>query len=274
MESGYIYALKNKSFCESLIKIGRTTRKPEIRAKEFYSGSSGIPESFDIAFACQVFDCVIAEKKIHQRLKTYRNNNNREFFTISIEVAKKIILNVCEEINKLSGCFVENIIVIDTDHEIVDSENPEYKYIYDSYKIIELEINNFSNLSVSQPFTSYLNEEQKHRIEIIAEIFNNLLPGNTEHWKINFSRDVDPEIEIFIWENIAKAFLKISQIKYLSEEQKEEGFDLLLIRSMMSPSKVFEKFKLKTLSKKVAKEILRGYEINPIPIAVIKDSAP
>jgi hypothetical protein len=72
MKAEYIYALQNKSFGVHHIKIDRTTRKPDLRAREMYHRASGVPEPFDIAFVCQVADCVVAEKKIHERLKAYR----------------------------------------------------------------------------------------------------------------------------------------------------------------------------------------------------------
>ncbi|WP_335048208.1 GIY-YIG nuclease family protein [Nostoc sp.] len=84
MNSGYIYALKNRSFGSNIIKIGMTTRKPDVHAKEIYHGASGVPEPFDIAFACKVADCEVAEKKIHRRFNAYRSNKVREFFIIPI----------------------------------------------------------------------------------------------------------------------------------------------------------------------------------------------
>ena len=46
-----------------------------------------------------------------------------------------------------------------------------------------------------------------------------------DEWIVNFTRDEHPEEEIFIWESIVKAYLKIDQVKYLvlvpsSETQK------------------------------------------------------
>lgn len=114
MKSEYIYALQNKSFGVHHIKIGKTTRKPDLRAKELYSGASGVPEPFDIAFACQVSDCEVAEKRIHERLKTYRTNRSREFFIIPLEVAKTVILSVCRQINRSSNCFIGNLVIIDS----------------------------------------------------------------------------------------------------------------------------------------------------------------
>lgn len=270
MQAGYIYALRNKSFGDYVIKIGMTRREPYTRAKEIYLGASGIPEPFDVAFACQVSDCAEAERKIHERLKTYRSNKKREFFTIPIEVARKIILKVCQEVNKLFGYSVENLIVIDS--RIIDDPDLSLEDVCtnDSSECFWISIN---KLMPSDPGRSSLSNESKERIEVISDIFINAFPDQTlEDWIIDFSRDSNPQPEIVVWENIAKAFLKVDQVKYLSKEQKKEALFLLLMRSMMSASKVLEKFKLKTLCKRVAKEILRGYEANPKPISVAQDN--
>ncbi len=101
MNSGYVYILQNGSFGSHLIKIGMTAREPDVRAKEIYRGASGVPEPFDIVFACQVADCRAAEKKIHGRLRAYRSNKDREFFIIPVKVAERIVLNVCKAINNI-----------------------------------------------------------------------------------------------------------------------------------------------------------------------------
>ncbi|GAX45385.1 hypothetical protein NIES4075_64060 [Tolypothrix sp. NIES-4075] len=271
MQAGYIYALTNKSFGDYVIKIGMTRRKPYTRAKEIYVGASGVPEPFDVAFACQVSDCAEAERKIHERLKTYRSNKKREFFTIPIEVARKIILKVCQEVNKLFGSSVENLIVIDSGIIYAPDLSLEDICTNDSSECFWISINKlmFSAL----PGRSSLSNESKERIEVLSDIFRNTFPDRTlEDWVIDFSRDSNPQSEIVVWENIAKAFLKVDQVKYVSKEQKKEALFLLLMRSMMSASKVLEKVKLKTLCKKVAKEILRGYEANPKPISVVQDN--
>lgn len=268
MEFEYIYALQNKCFGVHHIKIGRTTRKPVLRANELYRGASGVPEPFDVAFAYQVTDCLVAERKIHERLKAYRSNKDREFFIIPIEVARRVIFSVCQQINELSGYFVENPVVIDSrelnesDQFSDDSESENLPGVH------WLSSDDFLNLSLSPPGISSLTDEQKRRIEVISAIFKNVYSENTEDWAKDFSRDINPEIEIFVWENIAKAFLKIDQVKYLSDDQKEEAFALLLMRSMMSASKVLEGFKLSTLSKRAAKEILREYEARPVMIVI------
>ncbi len=268
MEFEYIYALQNKCFGAHHIKIGRTTRKPVLRANELYRGVSGVPEPFDVAFACQVTNCKKAEKKIHESLKAYRSNKNREFFIITIDVAKRVIFSVCRQINELSGYFGENLVVIDSreldesDQFSDDSESENLPGVH------WLSFDDLLNVSLSPPGISSLTDEQKQRVEVISAIFENVYSDNTEDWAKDFSRDINPEVEISVWENIAKAFLKIDQVKYLSDDQKEEAFGLLLMRSMMSVSKVIEGYKVSTLSKRAAKEILRGYEARPVMIRI------
>jgi len=237
-----------------------TTREPDVRAKEIYIGASGVPEPFDIAFACKVVDCEVAEKKIHRRFKAYRSNKAREFFIIPIGIAKKVILSVCQELNKLFGYSTDELIIIE--NQMTDSQEDCAE---DSPEVVMVSIN---SIVPSPTGTSLLSDEQKARVEIIAEIFTNVFPDSSDAWIMDFSRDHNPETEIYIWEHIATAFLKIEQIKFLSEEQKEEAFSLLLMRSMTSASKVLEQFKLKTFSRKAAKEILREYKIAPRPLVV------
>ena len=105
MNPGYLYILQNKSFGNNLIKIGMTTREPDIRAGEL-SRASGIPEKFHISYACQVADCSLAEKEVHHILQSYRSNKKREFFVIAVEIAKRIIVDTCREIN---GCDLNSI---------------------------------------------------------------------------------------------------------------------------------------------------------------------
>lgn len=260
MNPGYIYALQNRSFGSNIIKIGMTTREPEVRAKEIYRGASGVPEPFEIAFACKVADCEVAEKKIHRRFNAYRSNKAREFFIIPVEIAKKVIISVCQEVNKLFGYYTDELIVIENQMTYSLNDCAD-----DPPEVVMLSV---TSLVPSPTGTSLLSDEQKARVEIIAEIFANIFRDTSDAWIMDFSRDHNPETEIYIWEHIATAFLKIEQVKFLSEEQKKEAFGLLLMRSMTSASKVLEQFKLKTFSRKTAKEILREYKFNPRPLVV------
>ena len=83
----YVYIMSNPSF--DYLKIGRTRKEPLIRAKQLYT--SGVPEPFVIEGIIDTSDCVTLETKIHNCIKEYRINNNREFFHIDYTDLKKIL---------------------------------------------------------------------------------------------------------------------------------------------------------------------------------------
>jgi len=264
MQEGYIYALQNKSFGEHHIKIGKTTNISEIRAKQL-SARTGVPESFDVAFTCQVADCNLAERKIHNRLKAYRTNKKREFFLIPIKVASKVIISVCKEVNEIYSLTVQYPQIIES--QSLDKANLELEDRVETIPEDGCWIQS-DRIVFSPADTSILTEEQKQRIKIIADITANHMSRTLDEWIVDFTRDEHPEEEIFIWESIVKAYLKIDQVKYLDKDQKDESLSLLLMRSTCSASQVLKNFKLEKLSRKVAKEILRNYENPPKPLLV------
>jgi T5orf172 domain len=87
---GRIYVMVNSLFQKDLIKIGKTTRTSEERAKEISSGT-GIPTEFNVAYDLYVANCDLAERIIHERLAKFRVSDNREFFKIPLKQAISII---------------------------------------------------------------------------------------------------------------------------------------------------------------------------------------
>lgn len=106
---GFVYILINPSL-SGLVKIGKTTRNSEERAKEL-SDATGVPTPFIVAFDEQFEDCDFAERFIHTLLqqKGYRIAENREFFNIPLKEAIRALI---ETKNVLSNSFtsaIENI---------------------------------------------------------------------------------------------------------------------------------------------------------------------
>src|SRR5687768_922792 len=99
MRSGYLYVLQNRAFGANVLKIGLTTRPPDVRAREIYAGSTGVPLPFQVAVAYSVADCARAEKLAHSRLKVYRLNKRREFFRLPLEVGAAVAHEVCSQVN-------------------------------------------------------------------------------------------------------------------------------------------------------------------------------
>jgi hypothetical protein len=265
MKIGYLYALTNRAFANSLIKIGHTTKEPDMRAKEI-SGATGVPAPFDIAFAFKVYDCKEAETKIHEILKTYRNNNKREFFVVTIDIARKLIVEICQQINESNNYPSEDPIIIDCQNFSNPDLHTEDTDARDSSILIEVSL---ASLKLSQPGRSSLTRDQRERLKIVATILENVCPDNIDNWIINFSRDRTPESEIIIWEHIAKAFVKIDSEGYLNEDQQKEAYKLSLLRSFTSTANVIERHKSKLFCLRITRRILAAYEDSPKPIIVV-----
>jgi hypothetical protein len=92
MASGYLYILRNPSY-PNLLKIGKTQRDPSVRAQELSYGT-GVPESFEVIYQTEVYDCDNAELWTHKHLERYRHNSGKEFFEISAEEAIKTIKEI------------------------------------------------------------------------------------------------------------------------------------------------------------------------------------
>jgi len=93
---GYIYIMTNASM-PKLLKIGCTTRSPELRKREL-SSSSAIPEAFQVVYEIFSPKMKILEEKIHSALSKYRVNNKREFFKCDLNKAIQTIHRLANEI--------------------------------------------------------------------------------------------------------------------------------------------------------------------------------
>ena len=96
-EPGHIYVLVNPSM-EGLVKIGKTTRDPDARAKEV-SQATGVPTPFHVAFSVEVSDCHAAEDYAHTVLETTGcvRFPNREFFEAPLRRVIEVLLQVERE---------------------------------------------------------------------------------------------------------------------------------------------------------------------------------
>jgi len=87
----YVYVMSNPSFPEDMLKIGWTREHPNIRANDLHT--SGVPTPFIVEFVIITQEGSKVEKIIHNYIKPYRVNSNREFFKISKEELTKILVN-------------------------------------------------------------------------------------------------------------------------------------------------------------------------------------
>lgn len=81
---GFVYVMANPAMPD-LVKIGKTARVPDGRARELQS--TGVPTSFEIIYF-GMFEChSFVEQKAHRTLSAERETENREFFRVKSEVA-------------------------------------------------------------------------------------------------------------------------------------------------------------------------------------------
>lgn len=85
----YVYIMSNLSFPDDILKIGYTRDHPNIRANDLYT--TGLPTPFIVDYIIITPDGSKLEKTIHEHIKQYRTNSNREFFKIQKYELVKIL---------------------------------------------------------------------------------------------------------------------------------------------------------------------------------------
>ena len=94
---GYVYIMINPSY-EGILKIGKTSKDPEDRAKEL-SSATGVATPFIVVYKRHFNNCHNAEKLAHNILeeKGVRVSTSREFFAIDIPDAINLILSIPDD---------------------------------------------------------------------------------------------------------------------------------------------------------------------------------
>ena len=90
-EAQYVYIMSNPSFPGDVLKIGWTREHPNKRANDLHT--SGIPSPFIVEYVIITSEGSKLEKQIHEHIKIYRINSNREFFKISKDELTEILIN-------------------------------------------------------------------------------------------------------------------------------------------------------------------------------------
>jgi len=90
----WVYVLSNPTV-PNMLKIGYTKNLPEERAKQL-SNATGVALPYKVEWAFHCFDGFGLEQEVHHKLESYRVNNNREFFQVTLDEAKETI----EELGK------------------------------------------------------------------------------------------------------------------------------------------------------------------------------
>ncbi|MCG8994251.1 GIY-YIG nuclease family protein [Laribacter hongkongensis] len=268
MAAGYLYVLTNRAYGANVVKVGLTTRSPDVRAREIYSGSTGVPLQFDIAVAYSVADCARAEKLAHRRLRAFRLSNRREFFRVTPSVAASVAHQACKQINSELAAAEPTLLAFPAAKQATAETSVQSAAEHEASTdrlIIEAPI---GRLRESPVGTSTLTPEQIDRAEVLHALLTQINPVTREQWLESFTRDEHPERELRIWESIAKAYLTLEHADDATEGYRSEAFNLLLSRSWYSTEEVLARAELKHFSRTNAKRLLQAYELRPKPIVV------
>lgn len=111
IRAGKIYVLRNEDMRAFLLKVGKTARGSEERAKEL-SKATGVPGVFHVLFEEDVSDMDYAEKLVHERLAEYRLQPNREFFQVPYKLAIRTVLETCAEVNKDVAATITHVRIL------------------------------------------------------------------------------------------------------------------------------------------------------------------
>lgn len=99
-------------------------------------------------------------------------------------------------------------------------------FVYVDQSLVQLEKGPIRHESLPEPVVE--------RIETIADIFDDVLPGTPEEWVEDFRRDEDPESELIVWERIADRYLHTVD-PYDCIERKRDVLKILLNCANNSP---------------------------------------
>ena len=110
----YVYIMSNACYDDDVFKIGWTSKHPFHRASQL---NTGAPTPFIIDSVIITTKGPKLEKQIHNHLKQYRMDINREFFKIPKDSLREILTN---ELNLVLTSITE----LDDDDD--DSNNCKY----------------------------------------------------------------------------------------------------------------------------------------------------
>jgi hypothetical protein len=114
-----------------------------------------------------------------------------------------------------------------------------------------------------------LTEEQMARVQRVQKVFSEVDPSPIEKWAEDFRRDLDPERELSLWESMATAYETFTASRTLTFAAKKEVFAVVLLRSGAPEEEVLKHAKLKVLTEKDARDIMRLFSTRPTPVRVV-----
>ncbi len=87
--------MRSPAFREPLLKIGKSSRPPSLRAEEL-GAATAVPEGFQLVYFVHVSDHHEAEARVHAWLAPYRKTQGKEFFSSPVAHAVEALERAAE----------------------------------------------------------------------------------------------------------------------------------------------------------------------------------
>ena len=116
---------------------------------------------------------------------------------------------------------------------------------------------------------SKISDDLDARIRNFSAVFTEVYSLTHEEWLDGFKRDLNPENEVEIWEDMATAYSKFLKIHDVGPKGRNEAFGLLLVRSSTEDMQGSYS-KLEVLTLEQAKAVVAGYEATAKPVTYQK----
>ncbi|MGY8771607.1 MAG: hypothetical protein ACKVH8_24590 [Pirellulales bacterium] len=129
-----------------------------------------------------------------------------------------------------------------------------------------------TDIQLSPTMHDSLPEDLITRIKKVHATFADVDESSLDKWIDDFKRDLDPESNIRIWEDMVVAYDSFCKNQDLQLETREEVFKVVLLRSMMPDNDVLSRLELEHITIDDVKSILAAYPGKAKPIEVIQTS--
>jgi|GEM_PF-2457692 len=114
-------------------------------------------------------------------------------------------------------------------------------------------------------------DEFLSRIKATTDIFEPIDGISHEQAVDMYKRDIDPESNLMIWEEMARAFTSFCQEGCQLLSRKKEVYKALLLASMFPEEDVFNQLEPQILTADDVKKLNALYTLTPQPIAVVQE---
>jgi hypothetical protein len=141
---------------------------------------------------------------------------------------------------------------------------------YFSYaeKVVEMDPN---DIDMGGLIHESLPESLLKRIKYLSDTFE-IVDGISYEESVDlYKRDLNPEANIVIYEEMARVYNKFCENRCLDQEERMDVYRLVLLRSMYSSEEAINKVNLSKVSKSEAIKILANYKLKEEPIAVYEN---